>query len=764
MKYTPTVPVHPDHAVVHPTQAAPIPQPMQQPPTPAKQQQKGLVDPAILSYGNKPPVPPTATSETLGARQLAAVSTQSPSTPSKSAIAAAIAHLPTNSSPFIGTPNKPSSLAGAGRGKRGNSTLVEQLGGMKTNGGVGTQDDVEDLSKVHGLERQTSAATVRPVIDTPVKHTPGTGKKPRNKKKSQTPLANLHSTEAAGYSSPDVSRRVNVQNGGVQSKNGWRSTPILQETTKIPGVIGGNVGQQAVSSSNRKNRRQRIMESEVQSGWATEDALDIQEMGEFDFAGNLSKFDKRTVFDQIRNEDTTADEDRLVSFNRLPPARPGTYGGKNLHPTENVLDSPKTYKKYHSSELSSSSASDIDLNSGQASRTSTRAMSRASAKRVPLRTGSGMQDHENINLMTGSFPSALLNRSNRSLSRPVHSSSQHTASPNPNRLASPPLASRRQSDQPLAPSFRLIPSDLSCPTVTPTTMLEIETVGERDMGISEAMLSENAARGIAEVALSAINPGGRRLSKSNTNASPVVVVLAGNHRSGARAVAAARHLAARGVRVMVAVLGYDKISANGLVPQGQCDPHLWRQVRVLKKVGGLVKGWATVERQLKKLDAPPELIVDALLSRTSYEELMDDSERKVALEIVGWANKSKAGVLAIDVPSGVDGTTGATPILEGEPLEIRARFVVALGIPLTGLLLAAAEAALDATATPWLITVVDIGIAGAWNRVAAAMAGEGGVTAAGGTGGTGGIGVGGLAQVGFGSAWSVGVRCVTTGE
>ncbi|KAK5129463.1 hypothetical protein LTR04_005049, partial [Oleoguttula sp. CCFEE 6159] len=215
---------------------------------------------------------------------------------------------------------------------------------MKTNGGVGTQDDVEDVSKVHGLERRTSAATVRPVTDTPVKHTPGTGKKPRNKKKSQTPLANLHSTEAAGYSSPDVSRRVNVQNGGVQSKNGWRSTPILQETTKIPGVIGGNVGQQAVSSSNRKNRRQRIMESEVQSGWATEDALDIQEMGEFDFAGNLSKFDKRTVFDQIRNEDTTADEDRLVSFNRLPPARPGTYGGKNLHPTENVLDSPKTYK------------------------------------------------------------------------------------------------------------------------------------------------------------------------------------------------------------------------------------------------------------------------------------------------------------------------------------------------------------------------------------------------------------------------------------
>jgi len=34
---------------------------------------------------------------------------------------------------------------------------------------------------------------------------------------------------------------------------------------------------------------------------------DIQELPDFDFAENLSKFDKRSVFDQIRNEDTTAD-------------------------------------------------------------------------------------------------------------------------------------------------------------------------------------------------------------------------------------------------------------------------------------------------------------------------------------------------------------------------------------------------------------------------------------------------------------------------
>ena len=107
-----------------------------------------------------------------------------------------------------------------------------------------------------------------------------------------------------------------------------------QPQTRTPGVIGGRVGLAAANASNRKTKRQQALEAT--NGWATEDATDIQDMPEFDFQSNLSKFDKRTVFNQIRNEDTTADEDRLVSFNRL--ARPGTHGGKNLHPTENVLD------------------------------------------------------------------------------------------------------------------------------------------------------------------------------------------------------------------------------------------------------------------------------------------------------------------------------------------------------------------------------------------------------------------------------------------
>jgi enhancer of mRNA-decapping protein 3 len=114
----------------------------------------------------------------------------------------------------------------------------------------------------------------------------------------------------------------------VKSTNrakGWRQTPILSESF------------QPFSTLTKKNgRRNRKME---ESGWGTEDATDVQDMGDFDFEGGNAKFDKHTVFNQIQAEDSVADEDRLVYHNRLPKAKPGTAGGKNLHYTENVLDS-----------------------------------------------------------------------------------------------------------------------------------------------------------------------------------------------------------------------------------------------------------------------------------------------------------------------------------------------------------------------------------------------------------------------------------------
>lgn len=102
--------------------------------------------------------------------------------------------------------------------------------------------------------------------------------------------------------------------------DGWRQTPILQHSFQPYASLKRRKGAQA------------------DNGWASEDVTDIQEHGDFDFEGGLAKFDKHTIFEQMRREDDVDEADRLVSHNRIQRARPGTDGGRNYHHTENVLE------------------------------------------------------------------------------------------------------------------------------------------------------------------------------------------------------------------------------------------------------------------------------------------------------------------------------------------------------------------------------------------------------------------------------------------
>jgi enhancer of mRNA-decapping protein 3 len=264
-------------------------------------------------------------------------------------------------------------------------------------------------------------------------------------------------------------------------------------------------------------------------------------------------------------------------------------------------------------------------------------------------------------------------------------------------------------------------------------MLAVEESAVVDFGLTEDMMAENAGRGIADVALSAINPGGRRLARDNHNARPVVVVLAGNHRGGARAVAAARQLQERGPKVMVALLGFER--------NIDWDPDVRRQLELFKKFGGTVRAWPETEEALKRLQSPPELIIDALLGRHKEFDALGEEDRRTVLRIVGWANKSHASVLAVETPSGVGGSTGEVAILEGEPLEVRAKYIVCLGAPRTGLLKAMQNG--SGRDPAWHIWVVDIGVNQAWKNV---------------------TGIGGAKGIKFGENWVIQVRYDESGD
>ena len=490
-----------------------------------------------------------------------------------------------------------------------------------------TKDIVESMGPVP-IGRQTAQPLEAPVKYTGKRSRRGARGRSQKEAAMQIPMRATH-----GAQDPDSSPGA-VRRGGRPPK-GWRQTPLTEPSasTKIQPSTNGSTSRQPTSASKKKSRNLHRKSGEEQNGWATEEATDIQDMGDFDFEGNLSKFDKRGVFDQIRHDDTTADEERLVSFNRLP-ARPGTAGGKNLHYTDNVLDSPvATGSANWNSEAGDSDEDDAQINSGRSSR---RNLSRATTRKPPSRKSSAVASN------------------NQQVGGPGlrYSSPHHTGSPNlkPNRKA----LSVTGSLNTLKPSLRMTSSGRACPCVSPLQMLEIEQLAITELGMTEDMITENAARGIAELTLRIVGQDVEDSSKDSHPASPVIVVLAGNHKSGARAIAAGRHLRSHSARVSICVLGLER--EDDLVDS------MRRQLNIFRKSGGRVILDSELPRFNKTNNVLEELLViEALLStHVTFDDLRVDDQARY-LELKAWAynwSEQTCHIISVDVPSGVDASTG----------------------------------------------------------------------------------------------------------
>ncbi len=298
--------------------------------------------------------------------------------------------------------------------------------------------------------------------------------------------------------------------------------------------------------------------------------------------------------------------------------------------------------------------------------------------------------------------------------------------------------------------FYLLPSNRRLETVSALQMLNLENIAHNEIGLTEDMMTENAGRGIAEVSLTALTDPAIKVRhagtidpSSGTTPPPTIVVLAGNNKSGIRAVAAARHLRNKGLNVLVCVVGLERGERELLEDMRQ-------QVRLYKNLGGRVFSKIDLFDHLRKISIPTltidtprmsltslaspatvTLIIDALLGLAiSFEELRTGDQATV-YELIEWANRNEAFVLAVDVPTGIDPSSGKVSIIDGSRLYVRPRYVVAMGAPKRGLLevmaagdndddqtVLAGEGALpDDAVTEWKLFVVDMGLgASIWKK------------------------------------------------
>ncbi|KAL3593759.1 enhancer of mRNA decapping [Fusarium poae] len=482
---------------------------------------------------------------------------------------------------------------------------------------------------------------------------------------------------------------------------GWRQTPILQSTSSFQPF-------QFLKKS-AKGRK-----GTLDNGWASEDVT--EEMGDFDFENNLAKFDKATIFDQMRREDQVDDASRLVAHNRKP--KPGTAGGKNLHYTENVLDLPPITKK---DAYSWNSEADDGLNgaerlSGREVRSS-QSNRRADSKSGPSRRSQSRK--ASAVATSGGLPLTRVNSGVRA---------SHLSRLSISRPESRSTNSRQQGHP---PGLYLVPSHKRLETVSALQMLNLENIAANEVGLTEQLMAENGGRGIAEVTFRALTDpaikvrfglAGANPSSSATLSSPAVVILAGNNKSGMRAIAAARHLRNKNVNMLVCLVGIER--------EKDLLEDLRQQIQLYRAFGGKILSKVDLFEHLRKSSSSGSpisvaLIIDALLGLTiSFEELRTGDQAAV-YELMEWANRNEAFVLSVDVPTGIDPTSGKVAVIDGSQLFVKPRYVVAMGAPKRGLLEAVTPPDEDdpqnmnntAHDDDWRLFIADIGLGSAvWRK------------------------------------------------
>jgi NAD(P)H-hydrate epimerase len=189
--------------------------------------------------------------------------------------------------------------------------------------------------------------------------------------------------------------------------------------------------------------------------------------------------------------------------------------------------------------------------------------------------------------------------------------------------------------------------------VTADEMARIDHWMTTEVGVSLLQMMENAGRATARLALERFLEG--------TAVGRVVTVLAGRGGNGGGALAAARDLLHWGASVEV-FLATGPTDLRGAAAR-QLGILRWHEAPI-RSVGDLVRATA------------PSLVIDGLVGYSLRGEV-----RGPAADAVDWAVSQPAPVLALDVPTGIDATTG-----EVRGRAVHASATLTLGLPKRGLL------------------------------------------------------------------------------
>jgi NAD(P)H-hydrate epimerase len=188
------------------------------------------------------------------------------------------------------------------------------------------------------------------------------------------------------------------------------------------------------------------------------------------------------------------------------------------------------------------------------------------------------------------------------------------------------------------------------PAVTANEMRKVDRVAVEAFGLTILQMMENAGRSLAQHALEML--GGQKGQ---------ITILAGAGGNGGGGLCCARHLHNRGLEVSVLLAGEE--SALG--------PAASNQIRILSAAG--VEPLPLAEA--RSFLSISSLAVDALIGYG-----LRGAATGVAAQLIDECNESAERVLSLDVPSGLNATTGERPGPTVQPHR-----TLTLALPKTGL-------------------------------------------------------------------------------
>ena len=190
------------------------------------------------------------------------------------------------------------------------------------------------------------------------------------------------------------------------------------------------------------------------------------------------------------------------------------------------------------------------------------------------------------------------------------------------------------------------------PGLTTAQMIEVDRAMIEDYRIELIQMMENAGRNLAHLARTRFLGGDPRAKR--------VIALAGSGGNGGGALVAARRLHNWGAAVSVGLAQPASVMTG--VPSHQLDILERMSVPIL------------TARSMVDLE-PADVVLDGLIGYS-----LKGAPLGAAAALIQWANRQSAPVLSLDVPSGVDATSGTV----FDP-AIRATATMTLALPKEGL-------------------------------------------------------------------------------